>query len=243
MTQHTLSILIYPTTAIDYAEEQNSELEVLRSIYPEEFELAQEDPPVFTIDIISDVAKTPCSVKLKVAYTTEYPDQLPDFKILLPGTTDLTSEDKDRLYNATQKIAEESLGMVMVFSMTSTLKETLDDVMTKRVQELERLDRERVERDIAREQAKFIGTKVTKERFLEWKQKFDAEMAEAERITKSKVKYEDKKNKLTGRQLFEKDATLAGSDSTYMEEGDNTLDSEIFTQKVIIEEDEPTPVS
>ncbi|CAG8692620.1 3345_t:CDS:1, partial [Ambispora leptoticha] len=81
------------------------------------------------------------------------------------------------------------------------------------------------------EQARFQGTRVTVAAFLEWREKFNKEKAEKERMEKGAAAYkreEAKKLKPTGRQLFEQDETLAKSDVTFMEEGDVTVDVSLF---------------
>ncbi|CAG8820986.1 25150_t:CDS:2, partial [Racocetra persica] len=91
------------------------------------------------------------------------------------------------------------------------------------------------------EHAKFQGTKVTVASFLEWKENIEREMAEKERNTKSLAllkKEEMRKNKLTGRQLFEHDQALAKSDVTFMDEDDVAVDISIFEREVDMESEE-----
>jgi hypothetical protein len=106
---------------------------------------------------------------------------------------------------------EENLGMSMVFTLISTLKEAAEQLIVERqgVVQAEK-DQKAAEADEA-ENRKFHGTVVTKARFIEWRERFVAEMAEQERKDKEERELEEKKKrggkleekKMTGRQLWE----------------------------------------
>lgn len=80
------------------------------------------------------------------------------------------------------------------------------------------------------EQAKFVGTKVTVESFMEWKKQFDAEMLKKDVILQ-KEREKELKGKLSGRQLFEKNRDLATSDAQYMAEGEESIDASQFDKE------------
>ncbi|KAI8070701.1 ubiquitin-conjugating enzyme/RWD-like protein [Gongronella butleri] len=212
----------YFATMTDYAEERQMELEALESIYPDEYQPISDTE--FTISIYPDEQDndTQYGVSLRVKYTPNYPDELPEFEIKdLEGT--LSEEQHTQLMNELRQAGEESLGMAMIFTMASYLKDQLNELVMasqRIVQQAADEARRKVEEA---ENAKFHGTKVTLERFIEWKKKFDKEMAavdEKERMARAK----ELKGKLTGRQQFEQDKTLALSDAKYMEEGDESID-------------------
>lgn len=115
----------------------------------------------------------------------------------------------------------------MVFTMVSIMKEELDNIVldVKRHEE-EILNEERRKAEEA-EQAKFTGTKVTVESFMDWKRKFDAEMMKKDAVLRAQ-KEKELKGKLTGRQLFEQDKSLALSDAKYMEDDDVSVDPSQF---------------
>lgn len=117
--------------------------------------------------------------------------------------------------------------MAMVFTMVSIMKEELDNIVldVKRHEE-EILNEERRKAEEA-EQAKFTGTKVTVESFMDWKRKFDAEMMKKDAVLRAQ-KEKELKGKLTGRQLFEQDKSLALSDAKYMEDDDVSVDPSQF---------------
>lgn len=111
-------------------------------------------------------------------------------------------------------------------------------------------EEERIRKEEELENAKFHGTKVTVERFMEWKAKFEREMAEKENEERQ-ARLKELKNKLTGkqscslrvviyisssflllgRQLFEQDRTLALSDAKYMDEGDVSVDISLYERE------------
>ncbi|KAJ1961931.1 rwd domain-containing protein, partial [Dimargaris xerosporica] len=131
--------------ANDYLEEQENEIEALRSIYPDEFK---------------------SEVTLKITYTDTYPDELPEFTIIVPDDSILSKDDKAQLKQTVQLTAEESLGMAMVFSMTSMLKDTLDDILIRKKEAEEQAIQAKRDKELEAEQAKFIGTRTTKETFM-----------------------------------------------------------------------------
>jgi len=106
---------------------------------------------------------------------------------------------------------EENLGMAMVFTLVLTLKEAAEQLIVERqgVVQAEK-DQKAAEADEA-ENRKFYGTVVTKDRFIEWREGFVAEMAEQERKEKEERELDEKKKrggkleekKMTGRQLWE----------------------------------------
>ena len=132
---------------------------------------------------------------------------------------------------AIQPSIEENLGMAMIFTLVSTLKEAAETLIMERVAS----ERQAREREIAEaeeeENRKFQGTLVNKERFLEWREKFRKEMEEEEQREKEEKEAEEKKKKpsareeqkLTGRQLWERG--LAGK-GEYDEEDEDELPSE-----------------
>jgi RWD domain len=172
---------------------------------------------------------------LQVSYPEAYPDVAPDLDILTPPNSPKhprfdIQEDKAYLMNALQPSIEENLGMAMVFTLFSALKEAAEILIMERAAS----EREAHEREIAKaeeeENRKFQGTLVTREKFLEWREGFRKELEEAEQKEQEEKEAEEKKKKpsareetkLTGRQLWERG--LAGK-VDYDEEGDEELPS------------------
>ncbi|KAG1493620.1 hypothetical protein G6F53_012722 [Rhizopus delemar] len=194
----------------DYLEEQKNEIEALQSIYPEEFEAISDSE--FRISIYPDEQdpESPRALSLHVTYTPNYPDELPEYEI-----------------EQIEGQAEESIGMAMVFSMVMIIKEELDNILLDVKRAEEELANEKKRKEEEAEHAKFVGTKVTRESFMDWKKKFDAELAEKDAVLIAQ-KLKELKGKLPGRALFEQDKTLALSDAKYMDEGDVSVDISQF---------------
>lgn len=188
-----------------------------------------------TLDLDIDTDEEAPLLILQVSYPNEYPDVAPELDILTPPNAPKHSrfdiqEDKAHLMEALQPSIEENLGMAMVFTLVSTLKEAAENLIMERVAS----EREAHEKEIAKaeeeENRKFQGTLVTRERFLEWRERFMGEMEEQEQREREEKEAEEKKKKpsareepkLTGRQLWERG--LAGK-ADYDEEGDEELPS------------------
>ncbi|CAG8514512.1 9041_t:CDS:2 [Diversispora eburnea] len=217
---------------MDYEEEQEQELEVLKSIYPNELE--EIGDKVFRIILEPEESDSSAP-----QYTPKYPEEIPDISIdVINGT--LKEAEKEKL-NSELINAQDSLGMAMIFTLSSLLKDLVTSFVVERKERITKEEEIRVLKEIEAEQNKFQGTKVTVASFLEWREKFNKDMAEKEKLEKSSAalkKEEAKKNKLTGRQLFEQDETLVNSDATFMEEGDVTVDASLFEQEIVYSDED-----
>ncbi|EED24265.1 RWD domain protein (Gir2), putative [Talaromyces stipitatus ATCC 10500] len=220
-------------------EDQVEEREVLDSIFPEEITDLSDTSYRITIklDVDEDEENEEApTLLLQVSYPEAYPDVAPDLEILTPPNSAKHTrfdiqEDKAHLMNALQPSIEENLGMAMIFTLVSTLKEAAETLIMERVAS----ERQAREREIAQaeeeENRKFQGTLVNRERFLEWRERFMKEMEEAEQREREEKEAEEKKKKpsareeqkLTGRQLWERG--LAGK-GDYDEEGEEEVPSE-----------------
>ncbi|GES73061.1 RWD-domain-containing protein [Rhizophagus clarus] len=209
---------------MDHKEEQEQELEVLKSIYPDEFEEISEGEFRIRLEPEEQDSITPLTLALHIKYTPTYPEEVPEISIeTIDGSID--TDEHEKLYSGLMNVAQDSLGMAMVFTLSSLLKDLLTSFVVEREEKRKKEEEDKIKKQIEAEQAKFQGTKVTIASFLEWKENFEKELEEKEKATKSLAiikKEEAKKSKPTGRQLFEQDESLAKSDMTYMEEGDVT---------------------
>lgn len=154
-------------------------------------------------------------IYLEVSYPEAYPDVAPDLNISSPPNAPKhprldVQEDRDRLLEALQPTIEETMGMAMVFTLVSTLKESAELLMAERANAVQ------AEKEMAAAQAeeeenkKFQGTPVNRETFTEWNARFQKEIQEEEQRQREEKEAEDKKKKtgkeekkLTGRQLWE----------------------------------------
>jgi len=177
----------------DYKQEQEDELEALESIYVTEMELISDIPYVFTIVIPCEIQNVEVggpskefNVGLKFSLPAEYPDIPPEIEWTDTGEFDEDSQ-KAILIDLHKK-AEEEVGCAMVFTLVSEMQDKANDyaeeLYNKKLKEKE--DKEAV--------PAFFGTIVTRENFMEWREKFIVER----NMGKVKVVLD----KLTGRQIF-----------------------------------------
>lgn len=226
----------------DYAEEQRNELEAIESIYPDSFTVLSEDPTSFTITVMSDAGENGETVEttLKFTYVEKYPDEPPLWEI--QSQENLEDQDMEEVLTLLQQQAEENLGMVMIFTLVTAVQEKLNEIVdaikTRQEEEKRRKEKEAEEA----EKKAFQGTVVTIENFLAWKATFEQEMSE---IRKKRQKEEEQagKNKLTGKQLFERDHNLDTSDIQFLEDAGNNVevDESLFQDMEDLDLDEDDP--
>ncbi|KAF2804955.1 RWD-domain-containing protein [Mytilinidion resinicola] len=217
-------------------EEQKEEREVLDSIFPEEITDISETE--YRISILLDVTNEdgddsePPTLLLRIQYPPTYPDSAPLLDISAPPNApkhkflDISS-DRATLLAALTPTIEENLGMAMVFTLYSSLKDSAELLIAERQAAAQALrDVEAAEAEEA-ENAKFHGTQVTRESFLKWREGFRREMREREERRAEEKEAEDKKKRvkeekrMTGRELWEGGLAKGGEEE---EEGGDGLE-------------------
>ncbi|KAK1790228.1 hypothetical protein P4O66_014147, partial [Electrophorus voltai] len=200
----------------DYVEEQRNELEAIESIYPDSFTVLSEDPTSFTITVTSDAGENDetLEVTLKFTYVEKYPDEPPLWEV--PYQENLEDADKEDILVLLKQQAEENLGMVMIFTLVTAVQEKLNEIVDQ-IKSRREEEKKRKEKEAEEEEKAFQGTVVTIESFLSWKAQFEREMVELKR-KKQKEDEQSGKNKLTGKQLFERDHNLDTSDIQFLED-------------------------
>ncbi|SGZ46842.1 CIC11C00000000556 [Sungouiella intermedia] len=209
---------------MDPLEEQQQEIEVLQSIYPDELELIS--PTHFTIFIALDAASDRKHLALlDVRYPPNYPEEVPKLDILTSVEEEsedeaLDSEDEsEKFVSLSEQIvfdrddigvlltklneeAEMNIGMPSIFALAALLKDEAELLFQAKLDAAQaQYDKELLARE-AEEQKKFHGTKVTKQSYAEWREKFRVEM-QVEK--KDLERFERMHNgKMTGREIFEK---------------------------------------
>ncbi|GAA6021687.1 hypothetical protein JCM11491_001361 [Sporobolomyces phaffii] len=217
----------------DYAEERASELEVLESIFPDELQIISEDQISIQVEPENQNESDPYILNLVVTYTPTYPDELPEMEIqVVEG--ELSDEEESFLLDGLKTSGEESLGMAMVYTLSLQLRELIAEMFVQRKERIAREDDERYRKEEEAIAKKRQGTQVTKESFAAWSVKFEKEMLELRKKDEQerlkglpgKEREEAKRwlAKQTGRQLFESDSTLVGSDAAFGDEGDVAVD-------------------
>jgi hypothetical protein len=172
---------------------------------------------------------------LQVSYPEAYPDVAPDLEISAPPNAPKHprfdfQEDRAYLLEALQPCIEENLGMAMIFTLVSTLKETAENLIAERVASAQAEREKEIAKAEEEENRKFQGTLVNRETFLKWRERFRKELEEEEERKREEKELEEKKKKpsareetkLTGRQLWERG--LAGK-GDYDEEGYDDIPS------------------
>lgn len=231
---------------MDPAEEQLQELEVLESIYPDE--LTRNSDTNFQIKVNLDTqSDRNHALMLYVKYPDTYPEVIPELSIdSLPEEVDLDADyhsDDDEQTIATKKalnlaetieftrpdlkillnkLIEEAnlnIGMPMVFSLITQLKDDAEQLFVENFEKKEKEYYKSREEQERKDQLKFQGTKVTKESFAKWRQEFRDEMKIDDIL---KIRFNEMhKGKLSGREIFEQG--LAGDEDEEIVEGTKDL--------------------
>jgi len=169
-----------------------------------------------------------------VKYTEEYPDVPPELglrvledeqgtlgtapeELPLDDTLELVNDGRagvQHLRAELDQVAVESLGMPMVFTLASHLREALTDYIARQAKEAEAEASRKRDEELRAEEEKFRGTAVTVERFNAWRIEFLAEQARkreqaeneyiASLSAKEREEYRRMKAKPTGREIFAK---------------------------------------
>ncbi|KAK2880693.1 hypothetical protein FQN49_000462 [Arthroderma sp. PD_2] len=218
-------------------EEQAEEKETLQSIFPDELTDVSENS--YRISIVLDVTShddeeiEPPTLVLQVTYPEDYPDVAPRLELSAPPNAPKhpnfdIREDRERLLESLESTIEENLGIAMIFSLVDSLKEGAELLISERQAAIQALKDIEAAKADEEENKKFQGTRVTRQSFLEWREKFRAEMKEIEDRRQEEKEAEEKKKKgsnkepkkLTGRQLWEKG--LAGK-GDYEDDMENSI--------------------
>ncbi|KAK0672791.1 RWD domain-containing protein [Cercophora samala] len=205
-------------------EDQIEEREVLDSIFPDEITDISETEYRISIALdIPDDKEEPPVMLLTVRYPEDYPDKAPLLELSAPQNATphphlSIADDKEQLLQGLDSTIEENLGIAMVFTLVSTLKEAAEQLVLDRKAAIVKAQEEAALAAEREENKKFQGTPVTRETFLKWRESFLKEMEEArireeeERLAELKKARIKEPTKLTGRQLWERGLAVAGQD-------------------------------
>lgn len=158
----------------------------------------------------------PPTIILKIEYPENYPDEAPLVEICAPDDA-IAHElfdievDRERLVDALNDSIEENMGMAMVFTLVSTVKDAAEQIIQERQEVKKQEHVKRVMAIEAEENKKFHGTPVNLETFAKWRLAFRKEMEDKEKAEQEAEEAAEKKKnrgketevKLTGRQLWE----------------------------------------
>ena len=125
-------------------------------------------------------------------------------------------------------------GMQMCFTLLSSIKEQCENWFLNELKERELKHQREIELKEREENAKFIGTKVTRESYLKWRENFRKELKLDERDQLRRLKAHN--GKLTGKQMFEQGlvgteddetADIDGNDDDDDNDGTNTTNTKV----------------
>ncbi|KAF4990744.1 hypothetical protein FDECE_14256 [Fusarium decemcellulare] len=198
-------------------EDQVEEREVLESIFPDEItDISETEFRVsIALDILDEEDREPPTMLLQVRYPDEYPEKPPHLDILAPPNANPhehfnVADDRDQLLSSLDETIQENLGMAMVFTIVSMLKENAEQLVQDRKDAVAKAHEEALLAAEAEENKKFHGTVVTPETFLKWREGFLKEMEEQrqreeeERLAELKKAKVKEPTRLTGKQLWER---------------------------------------
>ncbi|KAG8746390.1 hypothetical protein FRC10_005101 [Ceratobasidium sp. 414] len=239
----------------DYKEVVQEEYEVLESIFIDELKKISDDELQIAVQPEEGMVELDLKVLLNVRYTPDYPNEVPDLE-LEPEEGELEEGEIKELIDGMKAVGEENMGMAMVFTLVTHLREALVATIQKRITKEKEIEQEKERQLMEAEAARTRGTPVTVESFAACteaqhfarKIKFTAEMKllqereEEEKlktlVPKEREEWKKAKTKPSGRQLFEKNRDLATSDANYIEEGVTSVDVTKYDRTDRHEEDE-----
>uniref|UniRef100_A0A7S3QYE3 RWD domain-containing protein n=1 Tax=Dunaliella tertiolecta TaxID=3047 RepID=A0A7S3QYE3_DUNTE len=225
---------------MDYASEQQMELEALEAIYMDELQVYDGDTPSGGWPAAGNTYKivvTPqedgedglagadeLEMELLFAHTAKYPEEAPCLK--LRSSKGLSDADIERCYRMLMDQVEENKGMPMIYTLVTAAKEWLRGRAAETQQETpEQAQRRLAAEDEAKRAAiRAMGTMVTPENFREWKAKFDAEQRAAKAKALEGLQDTDKARRLTGKQWFMQDKNQAYKEQQHEDEDSSDED-------------------
>jgi hypothetical protein len=181
---------------------------------------------------------------LHVLLPPTYPEVIPELSLALAATSPRSTIPKDQHAEILAKLnsaAEENLGMAMIFTLVSILKETLEEMLIsaeEKERENKRIAEEREKQRLKEEvEAQIKGlrrTPVTFELFMEWKAKFDAWKEEQKKKGndvenvrgRNKEKEKREEGRMNGREVFERIKAVAADEGFEEGEEDGLVERE-----------------
>jgi hypothetical protein len=197
------------------------------------------------LDIVNDDGdeSEPPTILLQVKYPEAYPEEPPLLDLLPIPNAPVHSlfsvaSDRESLLDGLKDTVEENMGMAMIFTLYSTLKENAEQLIAERQAAVRHEHEQKLLAAEREENKKFHGTPVTPETFKSWREGFRKEMEalrikqveEDEAADKKRNRGKDIVVQLTGKQLWERG--LAGKVEEDDFEGDDGLVEDVEDLKV-----------
>lgn len=213
-------------------EEQEGEIEVLQSIYENNFRLLSSKTKNFEIDLCghaNENAETAVSCSLYFKYTPKYPCEAPLYEIRSPQG--ISDEQNAELIALINEVINRAIGMVMIFDIVSEVQQKLDEyadqlitkLTTRKEKQAKIKSLAEAEREMEAERNLCSGTPVTVETFNAWNKVFLAEIAAKKEADEAKARKTagscqgaQQIKRLTGREMFLQDDQFDESDLNFL---------------------------
>ena len=210
---------------MNHAEEQQQELEALASIYGEDdFILIQGDPSAgevqFRVKLNAATASSVSQViSLHFDLPQHYPEELARVRVIQEQMKIFESQEQ-ALLQQLEEVMTANLGTAAGFAVVEHARQWMQDEGLFEVEapalageaasdsDSEGIfEDEDIARTVIHDRVPRVGTAVTMESFIAWRDAFEVEMAAAAGCVR-----DPRESKKTGKQLFEENADLARSD-------------------------------
>lgn len=181
----------------------------------------------FVVSVVHPSLQWPAIIILNVSYPPDYPDEAPRLDVTQPPNAPKhpyldIHEDKQRLLDSLKETIEENLGMAMIFTLVTVIKDSAELLITERQNAKQALVEIAAAKAEEEENKKFQGEAVTRESFLAWREKFRKEMEDEKRRKEEERELEEKKKrivkeekKLTGKELWQQGLVGKTEDDDY----------------------------
>jgi len=203
---------------------QKEEIDVLENIYLDEMEIVRSTAPLKIkincrpyLDHSLNPALEQYAIKIDIEMPKNYPEELPILE-LEHRLERLSRQEEERFLQTVKRHAAQYLGQQMIFELVEYIRAWIQDTVVDTKLRPKRIKRknenefeyliEDDEEQVTNLKKKETYTPVTKENFILWKQRFDAEMRALR-----KEDGKSKEIKLTGRQLFETNKDLVNEEN------------------------------
>ncbi|PFH31814.1 RWD domain-containing protein [Besnoitia besnoiti] len=222
----------------DHTEEQELELEALEALFTREGEFEKLSSSSFRLSLVpcqDNEGTNHVAVTLSVQYSATYPDAPPEWEI--QESKGLDSEVLQEFKKEVTEAMEREVGAPMMYTIAEFIQDWLrarnkpqqsmyDQMMNRENAGKSESSEDEDEDEDREDEPQYTGLgekqlcaaaeRCTKEEFERWAERFRQEMIDAG-IWKGSAISGSRKGVLTGKQLFERDASLATADTSSAE--------------------------
>ena len=232
---------------IDYSqvdwEEQESEIEALEVIFPDEFTILAKKPFKFEIMINSnsESAENHLQMLLIVELPHDYPNTIPDMRLKNKSPKYLDNRMIDEYECQMRAKAHESVGMQMIFEICEHLREQIGDINDKVLTKFNEVQKKIEEQEIYDAGPKTSNmedldyTPVNEETFGKWCAEFLNKLKEEEENNKT-----EQDLRPTGKEIFMQMVGQGDIDDLTLddEEADELIEETLELEEIIQQEEQ-----